>query len=153
MDTLNPDLDKSKKILELFRSARKNFRELFIKSNQQHQLTESKLLLISELRDTPFITLQELSKRLFLAKGTVSSIVTQLEEQGIVIREIPKDNRRIVKLSLAPGYAEMINNNLEYFENLVNNTDPEDVDRILEGLQKLCELLEKRESRGLDRPL
>ena len=87
MDLPQNNVENPKQILELFRSIRKNLRDLIVKNDKQHNLTESKLLLISELKATPFITLHELTKRLSLSKGTVSGIVTDLESQGIVLRE------------------------------------------------------------------
>lgn len=43
-----------------------------------------------------------------LTKSTVSGIVDRLEKQGVVIREIPKDNRRIVKLSISEDFKKIM---------------------------------------------
>ncbi|TGE34485.1 MarR family transcriptional regulator [Desulfosporosinus sp. Sb-LF] len=145
VDLLQNKTEKPKRILDLFRAIRKNLRDLIVKNNKQHNLTESKLLLVSELKLTPFITLHELSDRLSLSKGTVSGIVSELEDQGIVIREIPKDNRRIVKLSLSSDYADTMNIGLEFFDKLIENANPEDIDCIIKGLEKFCELFESNQ--------
>lgn len=64
------------------------------------------LSVIFHLYKMPYVTLNELSECMMLTKSTVSGIIDRLEKQGIVIREIPEDNRRIVRLSLSNDFKE-----------------------------------------------
>jgi DNA-binding MarR family transcriptional regulator len=87
-----------------------------------------------------------------LAKSTVSGIVDRLTKQGVVVREIPEDNRRIVKLSISEDFKK--NNDIckmkkIYISNLISNgikkMDPEEVEKIIYGLRQFSLLLNSSE--------
>jgi len=99
---------------------------------------------IRQLHSTPYITLKELSEKLSLSKGTVSGIIDRLENQGIVVREIPKDNRRIVRLSLSSKFTEDVDlNNIkkDYLFNTIKDANLKDMENIIYGLEKFHTIL------------
>ena len=74
---------------------------------------------------------------------------TRLVGQGVVTREIPEDNRRIVRLSLSPEFKK--NNVLKeltnkYIIESLKDASEEDLDKIIIGLEILYRLIktEKR---------
>lgn len=91
----------AEEIIDIFRVLNKGFKDKIIKEVCSHGLTVPQIMLMHELYHHPGITLNELSKRLSLSKSTVSGIVDRLEKNGHVVREIPENNRRTVKLSLS----------------------------------------------------
>lgn len=93
-------------IIEIFKSIRKSIGCRFEKSAKKYGFTAPQLGVIFHLHVMPSITLDALSKHMLLTKSTVSGIVDRLEKQGVVTREIPKDNRRIVKLSISEEFKK-----------------------------------------------
>ena len=91
-------------IIEIFKSIKKATSSKFEKSAKKYGFTAPQLGVIFYLHVMPSITLQALSEHMNLTKSTVSGIVDRLEKQGVVTREIPKDNRRIVKLSISEEF-------------------------------------------------
>jgi DNA-binding MarR family transcriptional regulator len=141
----SPSLTKAaEKITDLFKIVGKTFRELLFEKARQHGLTIPQLWVIFQLHKKPYQNLFELSKTIGLSKSTVSGIVSRLVARGIVIREIPEDNRRTVKLSLAPQFVK-INDLLklrnEFFIEIVADATTEELASIIVGLETLASLM------------
>lgn len=99
-------------------------------------LNSMQLMLIYEIYENQGMTLNELCQRLELPKSTVSRIVDGLVLQGIVVREIPLENRRTVKLSIAEDFSAR--KDLEGSKaSLVGDLDQEKTERIMNALQEL----------------
>jgi DNA-binding MarR family transcriptional regulator len=135
-------------IIEIFKSIRKSIGCRFEKSAKKYGFTAPQLGVIFHLHVMPSITLDALSKYMLLTKSTVSGIVDRLEKQGVVTREIPKDNRRIVKLSISEEFKK--NNDIckikkefmaDFISESIKNTDSEEVKKIIYGLRQFSILL------------
>lgn len=135
-------------IIETMRNIQRVIRCKFEKIAKEYGFTAQQLSVIFHLYHIPSITLNELSEHMMLAKSTVSGIVDRLTKQGVVVREIPEDNRRIVKLSISEEFKK--NNDIckmkrVYISNLISNgirnMDPEEVDKIIYGLKQFSLLL------------
>lgn len=150
----NPELqylwsDRAEKVMLLFRSIQKIYRDQIFEKSKQYGFTGPQMMLIFTLNKNPFMTLNELSGLLGLTKSTVSGIVDRLVTQGVVIREIPKDNRRIVRLSLSQDFLK--NNDLiclknNYILDVVKNANSEDIDAIIYGMDKLYTLMKENKT-------
>ncbi|MFL0266964.1 MarR family winged helix-turn-helix transcriptional regulator [Candidatus Clostridium radicumherbarum] len=137
------------KLMILYRALLKDFNEYFIEKTKEFGFSGSQWFSINAIYENPGINLQELSKKLNLSKSTVSSLVDRLVEQGYIIREIPEDNRRIVKLSLSNYFYEKFNlKNIrsEYFADISKNASIEDLKEVVNGLEKFQELINKSKS-------
>jgi DNA-binding MarR family transcriptional regulator len=80
-----------------------------------------------------------LSERLGLSKSTVSGIVNRLVAQKIVVREIPEENRRTVKLSLEQKFIQvndLIKLRDQFFAQIVATATVEEVETITAGLDQ-----------------
>jgi DNA-binding MarR family transcriptional regulator len=139
-------------IIEIFRSIKKTSSSKFEKSAKKYGFTAPQLGVIFHLHMVPSITLQALSEHMNLTKSTVSGIVDRLEKQGVVTREIPKDNRRIVKLSITEEFKK--NNDIcsmkkrfisDLISESIKNTNPEEVEKMIYGLKLFSSLLSKEE--------
>lgn len=140
-------------IIETVRNIQRVIRCKFEKIAKQHGFTAQQLSVIFHLYHIPSITLNELSEHMMLAKSTVSGIVDRLTKQGVVIREIPEDNRRIVKLSLSEEFKK--NNDIckmkrGYIASLILNgikkKDSAEIEKIIYGLKQFSLLLNDEES-------
>ena len=139
-------------IIEIFRSIKKASSSKFEKSAKKYGFTAPQLGVIFHLHMMPSITLQALSEHMSLTKSTVSGIVDRLEKQGVVTREIPKDNRRIVKLSISEDFKK--NNDIckmkkefmaDFISESIKNANPEEVEKMICGLRQLSILLNENE--------
>ncbi len=106
-----PDLqdlwsNPSERVVFLFKSIQKIYREHIFEKSRQYGFTGPQIGLIIGLYKNPYRTLNEISECLGLSKSTVSGIVDRLVGQGVVIREIPENNRRVVRLSLSPEFQK-----------------------------------------------
>lgn len=143
---------QANEIIEIFKSIKKATSSKFEKSAKKYGFTAPQLGVIFHLHVMPTITLQALSEHMGLTKSTVSGIVDRLEKQGVVTREIPKDNRRIVKLSISEEFKK--NNDIckmkkefmaDFISESIKNTDPEEVEKMICGLRQLSILLNENE--------
>lgn len=135
-------------IIEIFKSIKKAINSKFEKSAKKYGFTAPQLGVIFHLHVMPSITLQSLSEHMGLTKSTVSGIVDRLEKQGVVTREIPKDNRRIVNLSISEEFKK--NNDIckmkkefitDFISESIKNTNPEEVVKMIYGLKQFSILL------------
>ncbi|AWI03081.1 MarR family winged helix-turn-helix transcriptional regulator [Clostridium drakei] len=141
--------EQSDKIIEIIKSVQKTLRCKFNECAKKYGFTAPQLAVIVHLYKMPGITLHELSNHLMLTKSTVSGIVDRLSKQGVVVREIPKNNRRTVKLSIEENFKN--NNDIDSMKkefishiisDAVKNMDAEKVDKIIYGLQEFSLLLQ-----------
>lgn len=140
---------QAEKILNTYRSIHKGFRDKFEKVAKEYGFTAPQLVVIFHLHQTPSITLNELSNHMMLTKSTVSGIVDRLSKQGVVIREIPEDNRRIVNLSISEEFKkenDICSMKKKFISDLIcnamNKSTPVEIEKIIYGLEKLNSLLE-----------
>ncbi len=140
--------EQSFEIIGIIRNIQKTIRCKFNECAKKYGFTAPQLAVIIHLYKTPGIALHELSDHMMLTKSTVSGIVDRLAKQGVVVREIPKDNRRIVKLSISEDFTK--NNDVGNMEKIfishiiadsVKNMDTEAVEKMIYGLKQFSDLL------------
>lgn len=151
-----PDLqdlwsNPSERVIFLFKSIHKIIRNQMCEKSRQYGFTGPQIGLIFGLHKNPFSTLNEISQYMGLSKSTVSGIVDRLVGQGVIIREIPEDNRRIVRLSLSPEFEK--NNVLKelmnkYFADILKDASEEDMEKIISGLEILYTLINKNDKQS-----
>lgn len=148
----NPNLqdlwsNPSERVVYLFKAVHKIYRDQIYEKSRQYGFTGPQIGLIIGLHKNPYITLKEMSECLGLSKSTVSGMVDRLVGQGVVIREIPEENRRIVRLSLSPDFQK--NNVLQelankYINDTLQDASEEDLDKIITGLEILYRLIKTK---------
>ncbi len=153
---LNNELGQKQadEIIDIFKNIKKTLSCKFKKSAKQFGFTPPQLSVIFHLYEIPSITLNELSDHMGLTKSTVSGIVDRLNKQGVVNREIPKDNRRIVKLSISEEFKN--NNDIcsikknflgDLISDNIKNLDPAEVEKIIYGLKQFSLLLNNKDDK------
>jgi len=138
----------SERVVYLFKAVHKIYRDQIYEKSRQYGFTGPQMGLIIGLGKNPYITLKEMSECLGLSKSTVSGMVERLVSQGVVVREIPEDNRRIVRLSLSPDFRK--NNVLKelankYINDSLKDASEEDLNQIITGLEILYRLITTEE--------
>lgn len=142
--------DQTEKIVDLWKTLLKGFREAASMKFKEDGFTVTQLSLMFILYRNPDIMLNELSARMGLSKSTVSSMVERLEKQGIVVRKIPKDNRRIVRLSLEHEFVEKHKDILEVKHKFINDifkfqdVSIEDADKVIYALEKMIMMMREK---------
>lgn len=144
--------EQAQEIIKIFRDIKRSFSSKFEKSAKKYGFTTQQLGVIFHLHMMPSITLHALSEHMGLTKSTVSGIVDRLEKQGVVVREIPKDNRRIVNLSISEEFKK--NNDVcrmkkefiaDSLAEAIKKTDSEEMKKIIDGLKQFSLLLSEDE--------
>ena len=138
--------EQIEKIINLFKSLQRRLREKATQNFKACGYTMQQLTVMFILYETPNIMLNELSEKMGLNKSTVSSIIERMANQGIIIREIPKDNRRTVRLSLSPQFIETHKGTLDknaFYDNLFNfhEVSIEDAEAMIFALEKVTHLM------------
>lgn len=136
----------AEEILAVFKLIQKMYRDQLCEKAKQYGFTGPQMGVLAALHKKPFSNLNEVSEFLGLSKSTVSGIVDRLVAQGAVVREIPADNRRIVRLSLS---EEFRNNNIlaelknKYMSEALQQASDDQLEKIIIGLDTLHQLLQK----------
>ncbi|OOM81496.1 MarR family protein [Clostridium puniceum] len=154
LPSVNDELTQKQadEIIDIFKNIRKAISFKSEKSAKKYGFTAPQLGVIFHLYMMPSITLNNLSEHMVLTKSTVSGIVDRLEKQGVVKREIPKNNRRIVKLSLSEEFKK--NNDVckmkkefitGFIAEAIKNTDSDEIKNMIDGLRQLSILLNENE--------
>lgn len=142
-DTLN------EQVWNLLRAIQNKTRQHILLHCHQFGISIQDAMLIHEVSNHPDISLNQLSQNLGLSKSTVSSMVSRLAEQGVILREIPLNNRRTVQLRVSSEYmkrpeVDIIRSQL--IAGLFKEISQEDAAIILSGLEKLNEMIITSES-------
>jgi DNA-binding MarR family transcriptional regulator len=97
-------------------------------------LTGSQLELVRIVRRRPGMSVADAAEELRLAPNTVSTLVGQLADAGIIVRTTDRDDRRVARLALDP---------------LGSSTVVEGYDRRVEALASVLDRLSPNERRRL----
>jgi DNA-binding MarR family transcriptional regulator len=142
-------LKQSDKIINLFKSIHKIIGHKFREIAKQYGFTAPQLAVVIHLYQKPGMTLNELSDHLMLAKSTVSGIINRLVNQGVVTREIPENNRRIIRLSISEKFKEkndIVHIRQTFISNCISDTvrniDAKTVEQFIHALEHFKSLLE-----------
>ncbi|MFE5322350.1 MarR family winged helix-turn-helix transcriptional regulator [Paenibacillus sp. NPDC056579] len=76
-------------------------------------ITLAQMAILNTLMLSPNVTLKELTERLMSPKSTVSVNIDGLVQSGLVVRDIPEENRREVKLTLTPEGKDTARKSME----------------------------------------
>lgn len=99
-------------------------------------LSSTQMLLVYEVLQNKDISLNGLCEIMGLPKSTVSRLVDDLVKKNVLIREIPPENRRTVRLRVAENEssADEID---RVSDSLIDRLDSEKRERIMAALEEL----------------
>ena len=119
----------------------------FERDFKKMHVTQSQILVMRVLNQYGDMKMSDISRELDLSNSTVSGIIDRLVEKKIVKRKRSEEDRRIVMISLAEEYRQPVKKQLNAFANkmrrALSTTTEEDLDSIMQGLEKLERILEE----------
>ncbi|NLI93187.1 MAG: MarR family transcriptional regulator [Peptococcaceae bacterium] len=110
--------------------------------------TVPQTMIIYNLAHNGKMKISELSEKMGLTNSTVSGIVDRLEDHGVVSRQRSTEDRRVVFVNLTPEHQakhENMDANLDkYFEDILEDIPPQQMDSIIESLTILKDTLNRK---------
>lgn len=142
---MSDDVNKSYELLRIIKKVKGT-----IKQNIENQFGELKLtgpqgMLVGILAHTGEMRVSDVSEKMGLSNSTVSGIIDRLEIQGYVERTRSNEDRRVVWVNLTSDFRKKAEGSFKsfdtHFANIINNSTPEELDKILIGFRMLDELM------------
>ena len=119
----------------------------FERDFKKMHVTQSQILVMRVLNQYGDMKMSDISRELDLSNSTVSGIIDRLVEKKIVKRKRSEEDRRIVMISLAEEYCKPVKKQLNAFalkmRRALSAATEEDLDSIMQGLEKLERILEE----------
>ena len=141
--------NRSTQVATLFQEVMFLFRQGMSRVFEDAGITAPQGMVIRILSKEKTLKITELSSKLSLPNSTVSGIVDRLEKLGMIERIRSEKDRRVVHVSIAPKFKDMHKNFHKQIEDKIeatmNRGTPEELDKIVEGLDTLKKLLSSRE--------
>ncbi|KLO23177.1 MarR family transcriptional regulator [Marinitoga sp. 1197] len=141
-------LNKSFEIIVLIKEIKENFKKFMSEHFNNMQFTHSQWMLLGVLMKNGNMKISDLSKKMGLSNSTVSGIIDRLENQGFVKRARDEKDRRKVFVEITEKFKEIAEKshiNVEkQMEEMLKNVPEDDLDKVIEGLKILNNILEER---------
>jgi len=127
-----------------------------VKQNVQQEFKEMGLtgpqgMLIGTLAHQGEMKISQLSEKMGLSNSTVSGIVDRLEKQGLVERTRSVEDRRVVYVNVTSDFKKIAQSHFSQieakFQDILNETSPEEIDKIFDGLNLLKKLMERHQEK------
>ena len=132
----------AEKLISLFKSIQGCLKSI----SKEFELTVPEMMIMLELYENKTLSLNELSEKIELPKSSVSRIVEGLVNREYVSRKIPKENRRMVELSISTKCLKCIDVaciNDRFDDVVVGGLEPEKEDRMISALEELSLILKQ----------
>ncbi|NLG33057.1 MAG: MarR family transcriptional regulator [Syntrophomonadaceae bacterium] len=121
----------------------KFFQRLRKHQDFNRQITKNQSKLIGILYQYDDITATDLARMLDIEKGSLTTMIDQLQEMGLVIREIDPQDRRKLLLSLSPAGVEQVEKMMELYrqilEEMFHNVEPGEMNNFIKNLRQVVE--------------
>jgi DNA-binding MarR family transcriptional regulator len=117
-------------------------------------LTGGQLELLRLVRRRPGVSIADAAQELRLAPNTVSTLVRQLTEGGLMIRRVHGADRRVARLELSADIRRKVDawrdRRVVGLGEAIGRLSPEDEDSVVAALPLLARLAEHLEELGAD---
>ena len=132
-------------VVRLFFVVSKNFKNFMRKIFEDSELTMPQTMVINTLFEEGEMKITDLSSKISLSNSTISGIIDRLERQQLVVRTRNEEDRRTVYVKVTPKFEEIHKGFQEKiekrFNDLLREGTPEEINKIIEGLNTLQRLL------------
>lgn len=144
MEEISSAIKIIKMIKQVMDAARQNMKREFGEMN----LTGPQGMLIGILARYGEMKISDLSEKLGLSNSNVSGIIDRLEEQGLVERIRSKEDRRVVFARVTEEFKRNSQKHFSQvekkFEILMSKATPEELDKIVEGIETLKKVMDRQ---------
>lgn len=132
----------------LFSEVNKMVKHCMRKTFEDIGLTMPQTMVVGTLAHQGKMKISELSEKVHLSNSTVSGIVDRLEKQGYVVRSRNEEDRRTVYVNVTDKMKELYSGIhekiIESYEEMLSSGTPEEMNKIIEGLNTLKKILNER---------
>jgi DNA-binding MarR family transcriptional regulator len=101
-------MDTAGELLDALTTLRRAIRRTAQRPAELASLTGAQLELVRVLRRNPGLSIADAARGLRVAPNTVSTLVRQLADAGMVVREVDVVDRRVARLYLEPTMQQMV---------------------------------------------
>jgi DNA-binding MarR family transcriptional regulator len=140
------ELSKSMQVIRTLKQVMGVFRQNMESQFKDMNLTGPQGMLLGTLAHYGKMKVSDISERLGLSNSTVSGILDRLEKQSLVERIRSEEDRRVVYVNITPEFKKISEQRFKdiekFFEARMSKANPEDLDRMLEGLKTFIKILE-----------
>lgn len=141
------DLSKGYRIIKTLKLLKDHIKQHIERHYQSMNLTGPQGMLVGILAHIGDMKISDLSEKMGLSNSTVSGIIDRLENQGYVERTRSKEDRRVVFVNLSADFRSKAEHHFKGVETmlsgLMENATPEELDKVLEGLETLEKLISR----------
>lgn len=142
------EISKGIKVIKALKRLKDKIHQKMGNKFKQMNITGPQGMLMGILTHYGEMKISDLSEKLGLSNSTVSGIIDRLEKQGLVERVRSKDDRRVIFVNVTPelrkSAQEHFNQIDKTFEEIMNKATPEELDKILAGLDILEKVMERK---------
>ncbi len=104
---------QTRNIVDLSFELSRLMRSAMSQSDPKHASTNLRLQGLTLIRETPHITMKDLSQKLGISASTATVFIDRMVELGWVVRKADKKNRKLVCLSVTPHGKRCLTKNLK----------------------------------------
>jgi DNA-binding MarR family transcriptional regulator len=132
----------TREILALVKQINASMKHRIMSGAAQMGFSATQFLVMYELTQAGSITMHDLQKKCDLPKSTMSRAVDQLVKRGVVKRERPENNRRVVMLAITDTYTrEKAKLKQSVAEKISGRLSPKRAFIIKQSLEELAEIV------------
>lgn len=139
------ELSKGIRIMKLLKQVMDDMKGNMSHHSKGMNITGTQGMLMGILIHHGNMKISDLSEKIGLSNSTVSGIVDRLEKQGCVERVRSKEDRRVIYVNITKKHKEIFKKSFiemeKKYESILNKANPEEIDKIFEGLDILQKLL------------
>ena len=99
----------------LMRLAQLKIYERFFEEVGEHELKPGEFSVLWVILNNPGIRQSVLGQRLMIKRAHMTKLIRALEDQGLVSRRVPDDDRRAVEITLTPDAVQKVRQAGEWF--------------------------------------
>lgn len=133
------------KIMGLFHE--KFFCQFRKESEKYPGLKKNHIMIIGFLYQNQVLTATQIAKMLNMEKGSLTTLIDQLEKFGLVIRCVDVNDRRKVLISLTDGgkiaMEDTMKNSSQRISEILNNEDPNELLKFVDSLKYAAKFMQK----------
>ncbi|MFA9398739.1 MAG: MarR family winged helix-turn-helix transcriptional regulator [Clostridiaceae bacterium] len=111
------------------------------------KLTGAQGMIMGILQHNEDVKISDLSEKTALSNSTISGMIDRMEKLGYVVRERSKEDKRVVFVRVTSEFKGIVKTNFDKmetnFETKLGEADPGEIDKIINGLEALKNILEE----------
>ncbi|MDF2891249.1 MAG: transcriptional regulator, MarR family [Clostridia bacterium] len=142
------EMNNSIRVIRILKNVMETVKHNVHQHFKEMNVTGPQGMLMGTLAHFGEMKVSDLSEKLGLSNSTVSGIIDRLENQGLVERTRSTEDRRVVYVKVTDAFVknsqERFQKMEKLFETMMSKATPEELDEILQGLDTLQRVLNKK---------